>query len=138
MTGVEKKDNSNATYNVNFDIGHLLINDTKTFNKNEINEDDILSRGKENVVSFFQELFKIAKTQKGEEEENRDFDKAADSVKLPKPETLLPRSKRIPKPKPLTKWERFRKEKGLEKNKRSRMVYSELAKDWVPRWGKGR
>ena len=29
------------------------------------------------------------------------------------------------------------KEKGIIQRKRGRMVYSEIAKDWVPRWGKG-
>jgi regulator of ribosome biosynthesis len=51
---------------------------------------------------------------------------------------VLPREKAIPKPKPLTKWEKFRLEKGLPpKEKRSRLVYDEITKDWVPRWGFG-
>ena len=36
----------------------------------------------------------------------------------------------------MTKWEKFRQEKGLPpRKKRSRMVWDEHAKDWVPRWG---
>ncbi|KAF4664556.1 Rhodanese- sulfurtransferase [Perkinsus olseni] len=48
----------------------------------------------------------------------------------------LPREKPLPKPKPMTRWEKFAKEKGLDaKKKRSRMVWDETSKDWVPRWG---
>ena len=37
-----------------------------------------------------------------------------------------------------TKWELFALKKGIaNKKKRSRMVYSEELKDWVPRWGRG-
>ena len=51
---------------------------------------------------------------------------------------VLPREKPIPKPKPLTKWEKFRLEKGItEKGKRSRMVFDPITKDWVPRFGMG-
>lgn len=59
-------------------------------------------------------------------------------VRLPQSKVVLPRQKPAPKPKPLTKWERFRQEKGLNvKEKRSRMVYDEITKDWVPRYGAG-
>lgn len=126
------------TFNVNFDIGHLMVSDSRPFKKDDIDEEDILTSTKDNVVALFETMFKMAKTQRGEEDENRDFDKAADNLTLPKPNTILPRSKPVPKEKTLTRWEKYRKEKGLEKKKRSRMVYSELAGDWVPRWGKGR
>ena len=61
-------------------------------------------------------------------------------LKLPKPlpKSLLPRQRPVPKPKPETRWERFAKEKGIEKKKRGRMVWDEAHKDWRPRWGYGR
>ena len=131
--------NSDGKFNVTFDTGHLLIYDNGPFNVEDINEEDITGRLSKNLKTFYGELFGLLKKQKGENEEKTDFDKAADCLKLPKPVTILPRSKPIPKPKPLTKWEKYRIEKGLPaKEKRSRMVYSELAGDWVPRWGKGR
>jgi regulator of ribosome biosynthesis len=38
----------------------------------------------------------------------------------------------------MTKWEKFRIEKGLpQKEKRSRMVFDPLSNDWVPRYGTG-
>jgi len=131
--------NSDGKFNVTFDTGHLLIYDNGPFNVEDIYEEDITGRLSKNLKNFYGELYGLLKKQKGENEEKTDFDKAADCVKLPKPVTILPRAKPIPKPKPLTKWEKYRIEKGLPaKEKRSRMIYSELAGDWVPRWGKGR
>lgn len=126
-------------FNITFDFGHLLVNDAQPFNKDFITEAEIKERAKQNLELFYRELFKLSGNQTGEDNENRDFDKPKDTVKLPEPLLKLPRSKPIPKPKPLTKWEKYRLEKGLPpRKKRSRMVFSELAQDWVPRWGKGR
>jgi len=131
--------NSDAKFNVTFDTGHLLIYDNGPFKKDDINEEDVTGRLTKNLKVFYEELYGLLNKQKGEDEEKRDFDKAADCLALPKPVTVLPRSKPIPKPKALTKWEKYRMEKGINaKEKRSRMVYSEVANDWVPRWGKGR
>jgi regulator of ribosome biosynthesis len=133
------KSADNEKFNVTCDLGNLLVYDNGAFNQEFVGEEDMIERGKSNLKYFFEELFKLASTQKGEEEERRDFDKPEDNVALPKPTTVLPRSKPIPRPKPLTKWEKYRLEKGLQpREKRSRMVYSETAGDWVPRWGKGR
>ena len=50
----------------------------------------------------------------------------------------MPREKPIPKEKIMTKWEKFRIEKGImEKEKRSRMVFDPVTNDWVPRYGMG-
>jgi len=126
-------------FNVNFDFGHLLINDAQTFNSDSITEEQIKQRGVQNLQVFYKELFNMCGKQVGEEDEKRDFDKPKDTVKLPETVIKLPRSKPLPKPKPLTKWEKYRLEKGIApRKKRSRMVYSELAGDWVPRYGKGR
>jgi hypothetical protein len=133
------KDKQINTFNVNYDLGHLLINDTQPFTLPEIGEEDITTRALNNLKGFLDELYKQCSKQKGQEEELRDFDKAQDNIKLPKPLTILPRAKPVPKPKPLSRWERYRLEKGLApKQKKSRMIWSELANDWVPRWGKGR
>ena len=57
---------------------------------------------------------------------------------MPKSGILVPREKPIPKEKPLTKWEKFRIEKGINtREKRSRMVYDPITKDYVPRYGMG-
>ena len=50
---------------------------------------------------------------------------------------IIPREKHLPKPKPLTKWERFAKEKGISHKRKDKMVWDDEMQDWVPRWGKG-
>jgi regulator of ribosome biosynthesis len=47
----------------------------------------------------------------------------------------LPRSLPLPAPEKKTRWEKYADDKGIVKKKRSRMVYDEQAKDFVPRWG---
>lgn len=55
---------------------------------------------------------------------------------MPKGKTILPRQKPVPQPRPMTTWEKFAKEKGIKKRKRSeRMEWDEKAKAWRPRWG---
>ena len=74
----------------------------------------------------------------GDEGEVLEYTKPLYNVFLPESKIVLPREKPIPKPKPLTKWEKFRLEKGLPtRKKRSRMVYDPITKDWVPRFGFG-
>jgi len=46
----------------------------------------------------------------------------------------LPREKAIPKPKPLTKWEKFAQEKGIKKRKKSRMSFDDQG-SMKPSWG---
>lgn len=50
--------------------------------------------------------------------------------------SLLPREKPLPKPKPPTKWERFAKEKGISKTRKDKKVWDEELQDWVDRWGR--
>jgi len=87
-------------------------------------------------------LFDLKKKQKekegGEDGEILEYIKSKYSVDLPKSQIILPRTKPIPKEKPLTKWEKFRIEKGMTtREKRSRMVYDTRTDDYVPRFGAG-
>jgi hypothetical protein len=60
-------------------------------------------------------------------------------VDLPQPLTRLPREKPLPKPKPPTRWERFAKEKGIQKRqKRSSQVWDENSGSWKRRHGHDR
>ena len=56
---------------------------------------------------------------------------------LPKPEYVLPRSRVIPKPKPLTKWQQFAKQKGIQSKKKgkSKLKWDEELKEWIPTYG---
>ncbi|CAN3360539.1 regulator of ribosome biosynthesis [Diutina catenulata] len=57
-------------------------------------------------------------------------------IQLPEPSTELPREKAIPKEKPMTKWEKFAKIKGIKaKAKDGKMMYDEATGEWVPKWG---
>eukprot|EP00742_Colponemidia_sp_Colp-10_P009222 GILJ01010040.1.p1 GENE.GILJ01010040.1~~GILJ01010040.1.p1 ORF type:complete len:336 (+),score=71.61 GILJ01010040.1:134-1009(+) len=56
-------------------------------------------------------------------------------AQLPKGSTVIPREKPLPKAKPMTRWEKFAQEKGIVKQKRSRMVFDESAQDYKPRFG---
>lgn len=101
----------------------------------------MLERTQESLCQFYRVLYDLKKEQKLKEGENGEileYTKAIWSVELPDPKITYPREKPIPKPKPMTKWERFRIEKGLPaKEKRSRMVFDPITKDWVPRYGMG-
>ncbi|SAM00164.1 hypothetical protein [Absidia glauca] len=54
---------------------------------------------------------------------------------LPERTSILPREKSLPKDKPLTRWEKFAKVKGIQNTKRERMVWDEDRQEHVPRWG---
>ena len=54
---------------------------------------------------------------------------------LPEEISRLPREKRIPEPKPETKWEKFAKEKGITNKKKEKMVFDETTGAYAPRYG---
>lgn len=41
----------------------------------------------------------------------------------------------VPKPKPLTKWQQFAKEKGIQKKKKAKLSWDEQLKKWIPLYG---
>lgn len=47
-------------------------------------------------------------------------------AKLPVPKFVLPREKPLPKPKPLTKWQKYAQEKGITKTKKSKLAWDEI------------
>jgi regulator of ribosome biosynthesis len=61
-------------------------------------------------------------------------------VLLPDQPTIirLPRHKPLPQPKPETRWEKFAREKGIQKTKRDRLVFDKHAEEYLPRFGPGR
>ncbi|KAM4029600.1 ribosome biogenesis regulatory protein homolog [Anomaloglossus baeobatrachus] len=54
---------------------------------------------------------------------------------LPEPSTRLPREKPAPKPRAPTRWEEFAKLKGIQKKKKTNLVWDEEHKEWRRRWG---
>ena len=128
--------------NIFFDTRRLVIVDSNNLlnsknNETELTETIMMNKAKQNYIDFASSLFDILNKQQGEEKEDLDYDKAPDELTLPESIITLPRSLPIPIQKPMTKWEKYKMEKGITQRKRGRMVYSEEVGDWVPRWGKG-
>ena len=58
---------------------------------------------------------------------------------LPRPTTQVPRYQRLPSVrKAKTKWQQFAEEKGIQKRKRSKLVWDEREQDWKRRHGYGK
>jgi len=128
-----------VVHNQNIDIGSLLLEDCKSYEG--MTDEQILKSTQNNICEIYKNLFDLKKKQRieeGEQGEILEYTRSKYSVVLPKSKVALPRHKTIPKQKPLTKWEKFRLEKGLpSKAKRSRYVYDPVTKDWLPRYGMG-
>ncbi|XP_017885968.1 ribosome biogenesis regulatory protein homolog [Ceratina calcarata] len=58
-------------------------------------------------------------------------------AKLPKQVFVLPRARQIPKPKALTKWQQYAKEKGIKSKKKSKskLQWDEELQKWIPTFG---
>ncbi|XP_069477230.1 ribosome biogenesis regulatory protein homolog [Ambystoma mexicanum] len=56
-------------------------------------------------------------------------------AKLPEPSVRLPREKPPPKPRAPTRWEQFAKLKGIQKRKKTNLVWDEARGEWRRRWG---
>ncbi len=110
------------------DLGNLLLiesNDLKLDGGDGSREDRLKAHARDNAQLLLNELFSLAP-------------KKVDDITvtaLPPPTYKLPRAKPVPKPKPLTKWERYAKEKGIEKKKKTKLVWDDVVKEWVPRYG---
>ncbi|CAG5895932.1 ribosome biogenesis regulatory protein homolog [Menidia menidia] len=112
-----------------FDIGNLLACDKNRIESRDFREkkkeDFLRSLARDNTQLLINEIWKLP-TERVEE---------AIVAKLPEPTTRLPREKPPPKPKPPTKWEQFAKLKGIQKKKKTNLVWDETAKEWRRRWG---
>ncbi|XP_038068264.1 ribosome biogenesis regulatory protein homolog [Patiria miniata] len=115
---------------VDLDLGNLLAVDPnplslKEFKQNR--ESFLTSLTRDNTQLLFNEIWKLP------------VERSDDVIiaKMPEPTTILPREKHVPKDKPMTRWEQYSKVKGIQKRKKSRKVWDEEQKKWVPRWGYG-
>ena len=89
------------------------------------NEHELLNSARQCVQAVFSQLHSLPQERDGH----------LSVVKLPDPKSQLPRYQPLPKPKPLTRWEKYSREKGVSNKKRSRMVWDDGAQEWKPRWG---
>lgn len=107
-----------------FDLGLLT-----SINPNPLtstSDDALLARARDGVQSLVNKIFALPITRDAE---------YGPLAALPAFTSKLPREKSMPKPKPLTKWEKFAKQKGIQSRKKDKMVYDENIGEWVPRWG---
>ncbi|XP_054478748.1 ribosome biogenesis regulatory protein homolog [Anoplopoma fimbria] len=112
-----------------FDIGNLLASDKNRIESRDFREqkreDFLRSLARDNTQLLVNEVWKLP-TERVEE---------AIVTKLPEQVTPLPREKPPPKPRAPTKWEEFAKLKGIQKKKKTNLVWDENAKEWRRRWG---
>jgi regulator of ribosome biosynthesis len=89
--------------------------------------DDLMQISTKNVQLLVNQIFQLPREQTD----------IGPIVRLDKLEfsEQLPRMMPLPKPKVKSRWQKFAEERGSTKQKRSRLVWDEASKDWVPRWG---
>ncbi|KAL4709902.1 hypothetical protein ACJJTC_003865 [Scirpophaga incertulas] len=113
---------------VDYDLGTLMVFDSNDLDKKSIrsHKDDYLqSLTRDNTQLLINKIWELP-TERIDE---------AIVVRLPKPLTVLPRAKPVPKPKPLTKWQEFAKQKGITKKKKDKLQWDEQLQKWVPLYG---
>lgn len=96
------------------DIGGLLFEDCQSYA--DKSEKEIMQETQKNLCILYKELFEMKREEgkrHGDDGEILEYTKSMFSVGLPAPKINLPREKPIPKEKPLTKWEKFRLERGM-------------------------
>lgn len=110
------------------DVGHLMITDPNYFDDDLMKKDQeqyLLDLTRDNTQLLINAVWELP-TEREEE---------AVVAKMPAPKTVLPRSRKLPVPKPLTKWEQIAKAKGIKKRVRDKKVYDEVLDKWVPTYG---
>ncbi|KZC08238.1 PREDICTED: ribosome biogenesis regulatory protein homolog [Dufourea novaeangliae] len=115
---------------VETDVGSLLALDYNTLNLKTLRseqEEYLKSVTRDNVQILFNNIWELP-TERIDE---------AIVAKLPKPQFVLPRSRQIPKPKPLTKWQQYAKEKGIKSKKKnkSKLKWDDELQKWIPTFG---
>lgn len=123
--------NAEAGLSVSVDIGNLFAFDPRPVDTTELrkSKEAYLKRlCQQSTQLIVNQLFELPQ----ERVENVII------AKLPKGTTMMPREKPLPKADPMTKWEKYAKMKGIQKKKKSRMVFDEAHNEWRPRWGYGR
>jgi len=107
-----------------FDLKRLFCFDPTE--ATETDEAGLLKSARDNVQLLFKNLYELPSLSSTE----RGY-----CVKLPNPRITIPREKPLPKEKQLTTWEKFRRERGIKKRKRSKMEFDEDTRTWKRRYG---
>ena len=113
-----------------YDLGHLCAFDPSPVDEKAFAADPsayLLRCARENAQMLTNKLYSLLEGATSKQ-----------VIPLPTPAARLPREKPLPEPKPVTRWEKFAKDKGIVKKKRSKMVWDEDSQQWAPRYGFGR
>ena len=102
-----------------YDLGHLCAFDPTPVDTEALREDregHLLRTARDNMQLLANQLYGLLANAQ---------EKSV--IRLPPPVTQLPREKPLPEARQLTRWEKFAKEKGIVKHKRSKMVWDEVS-----------
>lgn len=119
---------------VTLDLGNVACFDMNPFDDEKMSapreqrEQYLLELARDNAQLLWNGLYSLPLTEDSSNEPGR-------LVTLPTRTAVLPREKPIPVQKPLTRWEKFAKEKGIVKQKRSAKVFDEASGEWKYRHG---
>lgn len=118
--------------NKTIDLGGMVYHDIANYEK--IEDTDMLKKTIVNANKFYQQMFMQFKNQP--KKNLLEFEQPFFMLDLPDIQEKIPRVVAPPKEKPETKWEKFRKEKGIKSNKkREKRVYDAETGRWVRRFG---
>jgi regulator of ribosome biosynthesis len=122
--GISKADD------LDYDEAHLTAHDSHPLERGKLSsakkrEKYLASITRDNVQLLLRRVFALP------------YDRTEDGPMaiFPPPRSRLPRRLPVPEEKEETRWERFAREKGIKKQKRSRMVWDEQWNEWRPRYG---
>ncbi|KAK3881629.1 hypothetical protein Pcinc_013937 [Petrolisthes cinctipes] len=112
------------------DLGNLVVSDNNTLPQSTLRNSDecneyLQSLARDGIQTLITKVWDLPTER---------IDNAV-YVTLPKPSISIPREKKAPVEKPLTKWEQYAKDKGITKRKKEKKVWDEVLKQWVPRYG---
>ncbi|XP_011301265.1 ribosome biogenesis regulatory protein homolog [Fopius arisanus] len=115
---------------LDIDEGTLLASDYNAFDSERLKanrEDFLKALTRDNVQLLINKIWQLP-TKRVDE---------AIIAELPKPTYVVPRARVVPKPKPLTKWQQFAKEKGIRSKKKgnSKLKWDEQLNKWIPTFG---
>ncbi|XP_053687669.1 ribosome biogenesis regulatory protein homolog [Sabethes cyaneus] len=113
---------------VGIDVGHLMVTDPNYFDDDQFRagkEQYLLNLTRDNTQLLINSIWELP-TERVEE---------SVVAKITPPRFVLPRARKLPVPKPLTKWEQIAKAKGIKKRPREKKVYDQVLDKWVPTYG---
>jgi len=111
-----------------YDLGNLTALDNHQLDLAALKEDTqkfLIDYNRDNVQLLINKIFKLPS-------EKHDVGALA---LLPPPVTVIPREKPLPKEKSQTKWEQFKKAKGIRQRKKEKQIWDSTTQEWRRRYG---